>query len=48
MSYGKDLPNTHLIQKYGFTIPNNPSNALNIQLPYRDYQSLLFEEKHIK
>jgi len=43
MSYG-NLPNTHLIQKYGFVQHNNPLVQSVLQIPYHDYCALLYEE----
>ena len=47
MSYG-DLPNTHLIQKYGFVQPNNPIKKSICTFPFREYDSLLYEEAELK
>lgn len=47
MSYG-NLPNSHLIQKYGFTLPDNPIKQSIVRLPWRDYNPLLFEEHSLK
>ena len=44
MSYGK-LGNTHLIQKYGFTMPNNQYNSISAQIRLPDdYNWLVTEE----
>lgn len=42
------MSNSHLIQKYGFTLPDNPNNALSLILPYHDYQAILSEELDLK
>ncbi|CDW87175.1 set domain protein [Stylonychia lemnae] len=47
ISYGS-LGNSHLIQKYGFTLENNPQNSLTIQLPFHEHQGLIFEEIDLK
>lgn len=47
MSYG-NLANTHLIQKYGFTLPDNPIKQSMVRLPWRDYNALLFDEQTLK
>jgi hypothetical protein len=47
MSYGR-LANTHLIQKYGFIVPNNSYNQVAINAAYHDYQAIVNEEKDMK
>lgn len=47
MSYGR-LANTHLIQKYGFCERDNPEKWLAANLPYRDLESILYEESKLK
>ena len=47
MSYGK-LPNTHLIQKYGFVLKDNPVKQSIIRIPYHDYSAFLYEESALK
>ena len=47
ISYG-DLPNTHLIQKYGFVLPENSNKKVSAHLPYREWQALLYEEEKLK
>jgi hypothetical protein len=47
MSYGP-LPNTHLIQKYGFVERNNPVKQIIVRFPYHDYSALLYEEQTLK
>ena len=47
VSYG-NLGNTHLIQKYGFTVENNPNNSLSCTFPFHEYESILFEELELK
>ena len=47
ISYG-DLPNTHLIQKYGFVQPNNPLKKIICNYPFREYDRLLYEEAGLK
>ena len=49
LSYGAKLSNSHLIQKYGFTLPNNSANnAVSLMLPYHDYQAVVNEESELK
>jgi len=47
MSYGR-LSNSHLIQKYGFTVPANQYNSVTLMAPYHDYQAIVNEEKDMK
>ena len=47
IGYG-DMPNTHLIQKYGFVLPDNQNKKINFNLPYREWQALLYEEEGLK
>jgi hypothetical protein len=47
MSYGR-LSNTHLIQKYGFTMPSNAFNTLTVSAAFHDYQAIVNEEKDMK
>ena len=47
MSYGR-LSNSHLIQKYGFTMADNPYNQLSVTAPYHDYQAIVSEEAKLK
>lgn len=47
MSYG-NLSNTHLIQKYGFTTESNEHNKVSGNLPYHEFEAMLFEETDIK
>ena len=44
ISYGQDLANTHLIQKYGFTVRDNPNQKLIMTLPYYEYDTIAYEE----
>ena len=47
ISYG-DLPNSHLIQKYGFTLADNPQKKLVLNAPFYEYESVSYEEKDLK
>ena len=47
VSYGS-LPNSHLIQKYGFTLEDNPEKKIIMNLPFYEYESVTFEEKDLK
>lgn len=48
ISYGSDLANTHLIQKYGFVMPENPVKKLITNLPFHDYETIAYEETPLK
>ena len=48
ISYGNDLANTHLIQKYGFVTRDNPIKKLNFNLPFNEYEALTYEEAPLK
>ena len=47
ISYG-DLPNSHLIQKYGFVQPDNPLKKINCSFTFREFDSLVYEEAGLK
>jgi hypothetical protein len=47
MSYGR-LANTHLIQKYGFTVPNNSYNQVAINAAYHEYHAIVNEDTDMK
>ena len=47
INYG-DLPNTHLIQKYGFVQPDNPQKKILCSFPFREYDSVVYEEASLK
>lgn len=47
MSYGA-LSNSHLLQKYGFTLPDNANNALSFNAQFYEYSALLGEETKLK
>lgn len=47
ISYGS-LPNSHFVQKYGFTLPDNPEKKVIMHMPYREYESLAYEEMNLK
>lgn len=44
ISYGNDLANTHLIQKYGFVTRDNPVKKVITNLPFYDFATITFEE----
>ena len=46
--YGNDLPNTHLIQKYGFVTRENPVKKLVVTLPFHEYETIAYEETPLK
>ena len=48
ISYGNDLANTHLIQKYGFVTRDNPIKKLTMNLPFHEYEALTYEEAPLK
>jgi hypothetical protein len=47
LSYG-ELPNTHLLQKYGFVEHENPITQSVLTFPFLDYQTLTYEEVELK
>jgi hypothetical protein len=47
MSYGP-LANCHLLQKYGFTVKDNPNNRQMISSHLKDYQHYTYEEADLK
>ena len=47
MSYGH-VPNSHLVQKYGFSIHDNPLKQSIVRIPFHDHMGLLYEEAQIK
>ena len=48
ISYGNDLPNTHLIQKFGFVTRDNPIKKIITSLPFYDFDTIAHEEAKIK
>ena len=48
ISYGNDLANTHLIQKYGFVTRDNPVKKLTMNMPFHEYEALTYEEAPLK
>jgi hypothetical protein len=47
VSYG-DLSNLHMIQKYGFTLKENPNNVVNLSIPYYHAANSVNEERKVK
>jgi len=47
MSYG-DLSNSHFLQKYGFTLQDNPNNKTVVRTHMREYEKYLFDETALK
>ena len=48
ISYGNDLANTHLIQKYGFVTRDNPLKKIICTLPFHEYETIAYEESQLK
>ena len=48
ISYGSDMPNTHLIQKYGFVTRDNPIKKTITNLPFHEYETIAYEETPLK
>eukprot|EP00347_Sterkiella_histriomuscorum_P016609 403352531 len=46
-SYG-NLSNTHLIQKYGFTLEQNPNNMIQHSFPFGSFERYTYEEQQLK
>ena len=44
ISYGNDLANTHLIQKYGFVTRDNPVKKVITNMPFYDFDTITLEE----
>jgi SET domain-containing protein len=47
INYG-NLPNTHLVQKYGFTLKDNPEKKLLTSIPFRELEEFTYEEHKLK
>jgi len=47
LSYG-NLSNMHFIQKYGFTVKENPNNSISSSANFFDYQNVVSEERKLK
>ena len=48
ISYGSDMPNINLVQKYGFTTRGNPNKKVVANLPFHDYGTIAYEETDLK
>ena len=48
ISYGADMPNMNLVQKYGFTTRDNPNKKVVTNLPFHDYGTIAYEETDLK
>jgi len=42
------MPNSTLIQKYGFVSRNNPTKKLVCNIPFHDYETIVYEETPLK
>lgn len=47
ISYG-NLPNSHLVQKYGFTLHENSEKKVIMHVPMREHESVAYEEMALK
>ena len=47
VNYG-NIGNTHLIQKYGFTLEDNPYNSISHTFPMGDFSRYIYEELTLK
>lgn len=48
ISYGNDLANTHLIQKYGFVTRDNPVKKVITNMPFHEFDTIVYEEMQLK